>query len=114
MNKNIEKYEDKDTSLNIVDASDRTARAGIIKIVPIDNSLGRTTAIGSSKVYNVVNPFIITWQHLIPSFQACSPNPLQVTSFMGWLEAVQARTESEGNIANLPAIRTLDFFENLS
>ena len=33
---------------------------------------------------------------------------------MGWLEAVQARAESEGNIANLPAIRILDFFENLS
>ena len=33
---------------------------------------------------------------------------------MGWLEAVQARAESEDNIANLPAIRILDFFENLS
>ena len=33
---------------------------------------------------------------------------------MGWLEAVQAQAESEGNIANLPAIRILDFFEDLS
>ena len=33
---------------------------------------------------------------------------------MGWLEAVQARAESEGNITNLPVIKVLDFFENLS
>ena len=62
MSDSIEKHKERDTSLNTVDASDRTVRAGITQTAAIDNRLERTTAIGSSKVYNVVNPFTTTWQ----------------------------------------------------
>ena len=39
---------------------------------------------------------------------------MQVIPLPGWLEALQARAECGDEIAKLPAIRILDFFQRLS
>ena len=66
----------------------------------------------SARVYNLVNPQIISWSSLLPTIQARLGSGVEVVPAAEWVEAL-SKTEqgNKGMLADYPAIKLLEFFQ---
>jgi nucleoside-diphosphate-sugar epimerase len=65
------------------------------------------------EVYNILNPHPTTYPALLPTIRSSLPHALPLVPFATWLDTLRIRAEDESQVANLPAIRLLSFFEGV-
>lgn len=73
------------------------------------------TAFEPPLVYNNVNTRPTSWKALIPTIQTHFRNlPLEVTTLRDWVEALAASASRTNDVGINPAIKLLDFFQELA
>lgn len=79
------------------------------------NSIQRSDRKPSVVVYHAVNPCHTTWSSLLPVVKAYfSDTPLETVSLKEWVDALSQSAAYIEDININPAIRLLDFYDNLS
>lgn len=69
----------------------------------------------NTRFYNIVNPHQTSWSSLVAPIKSCYGSAIRETSIFDWIEAIKhASHNSELEVATIPALKILDFFESLA
>jgi thioester reductase-like protein len=75
----------------------------------------RSQGDGSADVAHLVNPRMSSWSSLVPAVQKAlgGAEKVKIVSFAEWVEKLTGLPRTEKDIKNKPAIKLIDFFQNL-
>lgn len=85
----------------------------ILSKVVVELALLRDNAPASPHVYHTVNPHTSTWSSLLPVVQQHLGNGLKIVPLPAWLKALKQSSSTTQDLSLNPAIKLLEFFENL-
>ena len=85
----------------------------ILSNIIVELALLRDSSPGLSCVYHTVNPRTSTWDSLLPTAQHHLGNSPKIVPFAAWLKALKQSSSTTKDVSLNPAIKLLDFFENL-
>ncbi|KAA6414504.1 MAG: hypothetical protein FRX48_01253 [Lasallia pustulata] len=85
----------------------------ILSKIIVELALLRDSSPGSSRVYHTVNPRTSTWDSLLPTVDHHLGNNPKIVPFAAWLKALKQSSSTTKDVSLNPAIKLLEFFENL-
>ena len=85
----------------------------ILSKILVELALLRDSSPTSARVYHTVNPHISTWSSLLPAVQQGLGNSPKIVPFAAWLKALKQSSSTTEDLSLNPAIKLLEFFENL-
>lgn len=85
----------------------------VLSKIVVELALLRDSSPPSPRVYHTVNPHTCTWSSLLPAVQQQLGNSPKIVPFAAWLKALKQSFSTTQDLSLNPAIKLLEFFENL-